>query len=148
MDEATRKLMSFLNSGPPDLGLQAGTSQILQAAREGADIEDALEDDEGVSIADQPNAVDDVFEGGSIDFGDDVVVDHSGGENRAEAAPWSWNGVLPFQPRGKIQTFFPSLDQATDNVFGRTRGGQQSAGIYTHPLLVEDSTAPTRGDGL
>ncbi|CAH7689452.1 hypothetical protein PPACK8108_LOCUS24536, partial [Phakopsora pachyrhizi] len=91
MDEATRKLMSFLNSGPPDLGLQAGTSQILQAAREGADIEDALEDDEGVSIADQPNAVDDVFEGGSIDFGDDVVVDHSGGENRAEAAPWSWN---------------------------------------------------------
>ncbi|CAH7689453.1 expressed protein [Phakopsora pachyrhizi] len=40
------------------------------------------------------------------------------------------------------------LHQATDNVFGRTRGGQQSAGIYTHPLLVEDSTAPTRGDGL
>ncbi|KAI8450237.1 hypothetical protein BY996DRAFT_6417579 [Phakopsora pachyrhizi] len=155
MDEATRKLMSFLNSGPPDLGLQAGTSQILQAAREGADIEDALEDDEGVSIADQPNAVDDVFEGGSIDFGDDVVVDHSGGENRAEAAPWSWNGVLPFQPRGKIQTatggmgsHHSLLHQATDNVFGRTRGGQQSAGIYTHPLLVEDSTAPTRGDGL
>ncbi|KAI8460869.1 hypothetical protein BY996DRAFT_6429551 [Phakopsora pachyrhizi] len=155
MDEDTRTLMSFLNSGPPDLGLQAGTSQILQATREGADIEDALEDDEGVSIADQPNAVDDVFEGGSIDFGDDVVVDHGGGENRAEAAPWSWNGVLPFQPRGEIQTaaggmgsHHSLLHQATDNVFGRTRGGQQNAGISTHPLLVEDSTAPTRGDGL
>ncbi|KAI8461653.1 hypothetical protein BY996DRAFT_6655717 [Phakopsora pachyrhizi] len=46
MDEDTRTLMSFLNSGPPDLDLQAGTSQILHAAREGADIEDALEDNE------------------------------------------------------------------------------------------------------
>ncbi|CAH7686372.1 hypothetical protein PPACK8108_LOCUS21016 [Phakopsora pachyrhizi] len=86
MDEDTRTLMSFLNSGPPDLDLQAGTSQILHAAREGADIEDALEDNEG----------------GSIDFGNDVVVNHSGGENQAEATPWSWNGILPFQPQGKI----------------------------------------------
>ncbi|CAH7682955.1 hypothetical protein PPACK8108_LOCUS16140 [Phakopsora pachyrhizi] len=40
------------------------------------------------------------------------------------------------------------LYQATDNVFGQARGGQQNAGISPQPLMVEDSTALTRGDGL
>ncbi|WAQ92891.1 hypothetical protein PtA15_17A373 [Puccinia triticina] len=41
-----------------------------------------------------------------------------------------------------------ALDQATDNVFGRPRTGQQSMGISTHPLLVEDSGRPSRADAF
>jgi len=77
------------------------------------------------------------------------------GDNRGEAAPWSWNGVLPFQPRAEIQTapvdlggHHTLLHQATDNVFGRPRTGQQSIEISTHPLLVEDSRRPSRGESF
>lgn len=155
LDEEARNLMNFLNSGAPDLGLPETDDQIITAGEDGGEMEDNLEDEDGGSVADRAHAADDAFEGGSLDFGDEVVLDTVVGENRAEAAPWSWNGVLPFQPRGEIQTapvglggHHSLLHQATDNVFGRPRAGQQSMGISTHPLLVEDSSRPSRGEGL
>ncbi|MBW0460652.1 hypothetical protein O181_000367 [Austropuccinia psidii MF-1] len=151
LEEEARNLMNFLNAGAPDLGLQAGSDQVIPTGEDGGDLEDNLEDEDGASIADQAHAADDAFEAGSLDFGDDVVVEASVGENRVETTPWSWNGVLPFQPRGEIQTgtggmrgHHSFLHQATDNVFGRPRAGHQNLGITTHPLLVEDSTVPTR----
>ncbi|KAA1107112.1 hypothetical protein PGT21_002719 [Puccinia graminis f. sp. tritici] len=155
LDEEARNLMNFLNSGPPDLGLPEGDDQIITAGGARVEIEDNLEDEDGGSVADRAHAADDGFEGGSLDFGDEVVIDTGVGENRADAAPWSWNGVLPFQPRTEIQTApvglggHPTLlHQATDNVFGRPRTGQQSMGISTHPLLVEDSSRPSRSEGF
>ncbi|POW19574.1 hypothetical protein PSHT_04506 [Puccinia striiformis] len=119
------------------------------------EIEDHMDDEVGGSAGDQGHVVDDGFEGGSLDFGDEVVIETGIGDNRTEAAPWSWNGVLPFQPRAEIQAApvdlggHPTLlHKATDNVFGRPRTGQQSMGISTHPLLVEDSSRPSRGEGF
>ncbi|KAI9612781.1 hypothetical protein H4Q26_007942 [Puccinia striiformis f. sp. tritici PST-130] len=87
-----------------------------------------MDDEDGGSAGDQGHVVDDGFEGGSLDSGDEVVIETGIGDNRTEAAPWSWNGVLPFQPRAKIQAApvdlggHPTLlHQATDNVFGRPR---------------------------
>ncbi|KNZ45707.1 hypothetical protein VP01_7884g1, partial [Puccinia sorghi] len=90
---------------------------------------------------------------GSLDFGDEVGIDTGVGDNRGETTPWSWTGVLPFQPQAEIQapvdlgghhtllrrlitSFFLQnkmsySDQATDNVLGRPRTGQQSMGIST-----------------
>ncbi|KNZ46653.1 hypothetical protein VP01_708g2 [Puccinia sorghi] len=50
--------------------------------------------------------------------------------------------------RKLITSFFflqNKMYQATDNVFGRPRTGQQSMGISTRPLLDEDSSRPSRG---
>ncbi|PLW29099.1 hypothetical protein PCASD_19760 [Puccinia coronata f. sp. avenae] len=156
LDEEARNLMNFLNSGAPDLCLpEEGDDQIINAGGARGEIEENLEDEDGGSVADRGHVADDGFEGGSLDFGDEVVIDTPVGDNRGEAAPWSWNGVLPFQPRAEIQTApvglggHPTLlHQATDNVFGRPRTGQQSMGISTHPLLVEDSNRPSRGEGF
>ncbi|WAR63783.1 hypothetical protein PtB15_17B384 [Puccinia triticina] len=154
LDEEARNLMNFLNSGAPDLGLPEGDDQIINAGAR-VEIEDHLEDEDGGSVGDRGHAADDGFEGGSLDFGDEVVIETGMGENRADAGPWSWNGVLPFQPRTEIQTapvglggHSTLLHQATDNVFGRPRTGQQSMGISTHPLLVEDSGRPSRADAF
>ncbi|KAI9601992.1 hypothetical protein KEM48_001282 [Puccinia striiformis f. sp. tritici PST-130] len=155
LDEEARNLMNFLNSGAPDLGLPEGDDQLINAGGGRGEIEDHMDDEDGGSAGDQGHVVDDGFEGGSLDFGDEVVIETGIGDNRTEAAPWSWNGVLPFQPRAEIQAApvdlggHPTLlHQATDNVFGRPRTGQQSMGISTHPLLVEDSSRPSRGEGF
>ncbi|KAI9610457.1 hypothetical protein H4Q26_006597 [Puccinia striiformis f. sp. tritici PST-130] len=127
--------MNFLNSGAPDLGLPEGNDQLINAGGGRGEIEDHMDDEVGGSAGDQGHVVDDGFEGGSLDFGDEVVIETGIGDNRTEAAPWSWNGVLPFQPRAKIQAApvdlggHPTLlHKATDNVFGRPRTGQQSMG--------------------
>ena len=105
LDEEARNLMNFLNSGAPDLGLRPeGDDQIINAGGARGEIEDNLEDEDGGSVADRAHTGDDGFEGGSLDFGDEVVIDTGVGDNRGETAPWSWNGVLPFQPRAEIQT--------------------------------------------
>lgn len=105
LDEEARNLMNFLNSGAPDLCLpEEGDDQIINAGGARGEIEENLEDEDGGSVADRGHVADDGFEGGSLDFGDEVVIDTPVGDNRGEAAPWSWNGVLPFQPRAEIQT--------------------------------------------
>lgn len=183
LTDDARNFMNFLNHGRPDLVIPSAADDLLPPGDEAGDAEDNLEDDEAASLGDQVHVVDDGFEGGSIDFGDEVVVDSNLGDPQAETTPWSWNGVLPFQPRGEIQvapggtlhrhsllrqpspcysvsafTYSTSVmltyasescltDQATDNVFGRPRAGQQNTGISVHPLLVEDATVPNRGDG-
>ncbi|KAI7946751.1 hypothetical protein MJO29_011278 [Puccinia striiformis f. sp. tritici] len=128
LDEEARNLMNFLNSGAPDLGLPKGNDQLINAGGGRGEIEDHMDDEDGGSAGDQGHVVDDGFEGGSLDSGDEVVIETGIGDNRTEAAPWSWNGVLPFQPRAKIQAApvdlggHPTLlHQATDNVFGRPR---------------------------
>ncbi|KAH9820843.1 hypothetical protein DFH28DRAFT_1121207 [Melampsora americana] len=149
------RLINFLNHGRPELVLPSATDDILPTVHEAGDLEDNLEDDEAASLADPAHAVvDDGFEGGSIDFGDEVVVDSNLGDAQTEATPWSWNGVLPFQPRGEFQAVpgvtlhrHSLLHQATDNVFGRQRAGQPNTSISVHPLLTEDSAAPVRGEG-
>ncbi|KNE88983.1 hypothetical protein, variant [Puccinia striiformis f. sp. tritici PST-78] len=128
LDEEAQNLMNFLNSGAPDLGLPEGDDQLINAGGGRGEIEDHMDDEDGGSAGDQGHVVDDGFEGGSLDSGDEVVIETGIGDNRTEAAPWSWNGVLPFQPRAKIQAApvdlggHPTLlHQGTDNVFGRPR---------------------------
>ena len=79
--------MNFLNSGAPDLGLPEGDVQIINAGGARGEIEDNLEDEDGGSVADRAHAGDDGFEGGSLDFGDEVVIDTGVGDNRGETAP-------------------------------------------------------------
>ena len=65
--------MNFFHSGAPDLGLPEGDDQIINAGGARGEIEDNLEDEDGGSVADRAHAGDDGFEGGSLDFGDEVV---------------------------------------------------------------------------
>ncbi|KAI7939846.1 hypothetical protein MJO29_014582 [Puccinia striiformis f. sp. tritici] len=104
LDEEAQNLMNFLNSGAPDLGLPEGDDQLINAGGGRGEIEDHMDDEDGGSAGDQGHVVDDGFEGGSLDSGDEVVIETGIGDNRTEAAPWSWNGVLPFQPRDPSRT--------------------------------------------
>ncbi|OAV88066.1 hypothetical protein PTTG_29170 [Puccinia triticina 1-1 BBBD Race 1] len=73
LDEEARNLMNFLNSGAPDLGLLEGGDQIINAGAR-VEIEDHLEDEDGGSVGDRGHAADNGFEGGSLDFGDEMVT--------------------------------------------------------------------------
>ncbi|KNZ47811.1 uncharacterized protein VP01_6114g2 [Puccinia sorghi] len=74
LDKEARNLMIFLNSGAPDLGLPEGDSHIINAGGARGEIEDNLEDEDGGSVADRAHAGDNGFEGSSLDFGDEVVI--------------------------------------------------------------------------
>ncbi|KNZ62807.1 hypothetical protein VP01_12212g1, partial [Puccinia sorghi] len=124
-----RNLINFLNSDAPDLGLPEGDSQIINAGGARGKIEDNLEDKDGGSVADRAHAGDNGFEGGSLDFGDEVVIDTG-----IQTTPVDLGGP---------HTLLSYSDQATDNVFG-----QQLMGISTHPILVEESSRPSRGESF
>ncbi|KNZ52221.1 hypothetical protein VP01_3645g3, partial [Puccinia sorghi] len=146
-----RNLMNFLNSGDPDLGLPEGDNQIINSGGAQGEIEDNLEDEDGGSVADQAHAGDDGFKGGSLDICDKVVID-TGVANRARRFGWSSHPAPKIVGNNTAQPFCsyaPAYSyQATDNLFGRPRTGQQSMGISTHPLLVEDSSRPSHGENF
>lgn len=84
LTDDARNFMNFLNHGRPDLVIPSAADDLLPPGDEAGDAEDNLEDDEAASLGDQVHVVDDGFEGGSIDFGDEVVVDSNLGDPQAE----------------------------------------------------------------